>query len=118
MNPQRTAFPTPNPRIGLLAALLALPLAGPAAGRTTYHAAVPRDVHAVLADHRFRRSAARLAGRPDPEACRRYVRSHPGTWYHAAGQLEINTGRRDPRTDGRVYTACVRDDVVFTSGKH
>ena len=37
------------------------------------------------------------------------------SWSYSANLLQINSPNSDPRTDGKVYTAVVRQDVVFSN---
>ena len=86
-------------------------------GGGVFQVPATREVHAILADHRFLRSAALRTRSHDPGVNRKYVQSHPGTWCYGEGQLYVHPGDTDPRTDGRVYTAAVREDLIFTNGK-
>ncbi len=45
----------------------------------------------------------------------RYAGDVPNSWSFDNGQLAINSPNADPRTDGLVYTAVVRDDVIYSN---
>ncbi len=71
-------------------------------GIYVYPRATP--VYAVLANHAFFNYAF---GQPAGTVA--------GSWSYGNGQIAINSPGSDPRSDGRVYTAVERDDVVFSN---
>lgn len=75
-------------------------------GGMVYGYKIDVPVHAALADHVFLFDAL---GQP--------VETLPRSYSWSRGLLKINAGGRDPRADGRVYTVCVREDVISSNGK-
>lgn len=73
---------------------------------STYQWPSARRVASVLVDHQFL-LAADMPG----------VLSKPNTWHHDGKALFVNLDGRDPRTDKRLYTACVRVDCIHSNGK-
>ena len=63
-------------------------------------------VAAVLVDHRFLAAVEGAEGVKKPDA-----------WFWDGARLFINAGGKDPRTDGRTYTACVRVDCIHSNGQ-
>ncbi len=82
----------------------------------TFQATMPAEIHAVLVDHVFLRSARLITKHPVPAINRTHVATHPGSWFAEGGVLTINTGG-DPRRDSRPITVVVREDVVASNGK-
>lgn len=74
---------------------------------TTYKCRIARRVASVLVDQQFL-----LAG--DKAA----VLTKPNTWFWEGGTLYLNPGGKDPRSDHRLYSACVRVDCVHSNGKN
>jgi len=75
---------------------------------STYSLTAPKRIASVLVDHQFLLLAA------DANA----VQARPGTWFWDGRQLYVNTGERDPRSDGRTYTACARVDCIHSNGQN
>ena len=80
----------------------------------------PAGVNSIHADHAFFRSAFLATGR-SAEASRNleFVHSTARSWYQDAdGVLYVNTGGVDPRAGAVLYTAAVRENVVYVHGAH
>src|SRR5579871_3504189 len=73
----------------------------------TYQRPASKRIASVLVDHEFL-LATDLAG----------VLSKPNTWHWDGKTLFVHLGGRDPRTDKRLYTACVRVDCIHSNGKN
>ena len=76
-------------------------------GGTLYAYKIDSPVHAVLADHRFLFDAL---GQPVESVKNSY------TWNE--GFLKINSSEGDPRTNGRQYTACMREDIIYSKAQN
>jgi hypothetical protein len=89
----------------------------------TYSMNYSTTVNSVLEDHQFLNSATladTVAGSsPAPSTYVSYVESTPDTWYYDAtpnvDELYVNTGTTISPTDGHVYTAAVRENLVSNS---
>jgi hypothetical protein len=75
---------------------------------STYSYPSTQRVASVLVDHQFLLLASDANG----------VHAKSGTWYCDGTMLYVNAGDKDPRNDGRTYTACVRVDCVHSNGKN
>ena len=71
-------------------------------GVYAYNSAIP--LYAALVNHSF--FIVSLG---------RYAGDVPNSWSFNNGQLDINSPNTDPRTNGLVYTAVVRDDVIYSN---
>jgi hypothetical protein len=81
---------------------------------STYEMAYLGDAACVFADQNFLRSAYILAGRTnDLAVILDKLNTVTNTWAYWDNVLYVNTGGPDPRTDGRLWTASVRDDLVL-----
>lgn len=67
-----------------------------------FQMAAPPTINCVVVDHAF------LVAAPGA------VMTTPGSYEVTGGMLRINPGAFDPRSDGRTYGICVRDDLVST----
>jgi hypothetical protein len=76
---------------------------------TTYKITISDEVTSVLVDQEFLLGGTPIALIDTVSE----VTATPESWLWDAGTLYINTGGSDPRTDGRVYSAVIRDDVIF-----
>jgi hypothetical protein len=76
------------------------------AGNALYAYSIATPVLAVLADHKFLNYK-----KPDnaPPA--------PFFWSFSGSTLTINSSGSDPRFDGKLYTAVIREDVIFSNYK-
>ena len=75
-----------------------------AQGGGIYTYAYGAPVYSVLVDHGFFNYAfGQWAG------------NFAHAWSYGGGQIAINSPDSDPRYDGRVYTAVLRDDVVYSN---
>jgi len=79
-------------------------------------------VNSIQADHAFFRSGYLAANRTaDRSVILNLVKSMPGTWYQdpTSGELYVHSlGGDDPRTGSVLYTASVRENVVYVLGQH
>ncbi|MGA2231593.1 MAG: dockerin type I domain-containing protein [Tepidisphaeraceae bacterium] len=95
-------------------------IAGTPSGDPSYEMTYPTTVNSVLEDHQFLHSATLVdssaPSNATPSTYVNYVESTPDTWYYdatpTADELYINTGTTVSATDGHVYTAAVRQNVV------
>jgi len=81
-------------------------------GGTVYRYDINQSVTSVLANHGLGAGGQwfnNQTGNP--------VQNFPGAYTWSGNQLRINSAS-DPRSDGRVYTAVVRDDLVNSNGKN
>ena len=74
------------------------------AGEHLYTYSISTPVLAMLADHNF--FYYKKAGDAPPE---------PNFWSYKGSTLSINSPDSDPRFDGKVYTAVLREDVVYSN---
>ena len=74
-------------------------------GGGVYRYAISVPVNSVLANH----SQWFVDPRGQP------VGSVPNSFVWDGTQLLINTGGSDPRSDGRIYSICVREDLIFSA---
>jgi hypothetical protein len=75
---------------------------------TTYQIAFTAEVFSVLADQEFMLGDTPVLTIQSVAD----VNSRSNSWFWSADILYVNTGSHDPRADGRVYSAVVRDDVI------
>ena len=74
---------------------------------TVYRYSIKTPVNALLANHVFLF---------DPKS--QPVEAVSDSYAWDGGTLTLNTPKHDPRTDGRLYTACVREDVIASDGRN
>src|SRR5262249_26982744 len=67
------------------------------------------SITAILVDHQFLHDASTLTGSTDPAVTRAYVDATPNSWTNINGNIYVNTGGSNPKTDGRTYTTAVRE---------
>ena len=73
-------------------------------GNGLYTYAIAQPVYSVLANQAFfNYSFGQYAG------------TVAGSWSYDGGQITIDSPASDPRYDGRLYTAVLRDDVVYSN---
>jgi hypothetical protein len=80
---------------------------------STYRIPFAQQANSVLIDHVF------LVG-PTPHSnisSSGDVQNTDSSWFWESGMLYVNTGGGDPRSDGKEYTVCVREDLVSTNYK-
>ena len=86
---------------------------------STYSIPVSQTVNTFLADHEFYRSSWVLTDQSsDVTTNLNYVNANSNTWYYTGGQLYVNTGGVDPQAAPKVYTAAIRDDVVYSNARN
>ncbi|MBL8210482.1 MAG: putative Ig domain-containing protein [Bryobacterales bacterium] len=73
-----------------------------------YRYAIPSTVNGLIADRASWFEITNAAA----------IDSRSQSFYWAAGYLYVNTGGSDPRTNGRSYAACVREDMVHSNYQH
>lgn len=84
------------------------------AGTVSTYKLTTAPVRSVLSDGHFYRSAFLANNQINNDSVNlEFVNDNPGTWHYAAGELYINTGGSDPRTDGNTYTGTRREGVLI-----
>ncbi len=83
----------------------------------TYTYSTATTVNSFLVNHQFLNSASLVSGQSTDSGNVGYVEANPQTWYYdsTSQQLYVNTGSAITPSDGNVYTAAVRQNVVFSN---
>jgi hypothetical protein len=84
-------------------------------GNHVYSYAIKEKVRHVLADHALGAKGCWFA--LADEAKGKKVEATPNGFFWKDGVLRIHCDS-DPRTDGRVYTGCLREDIVHSNAKN
>jgi len=79
-------------------------------GGNVYTHAWSQQVNSVLANHQFLIDI--FNGGTGDGSVVRDPSNTPNCWKWSGGVLTISTNGSDPRTDGRLYSLCVRDNVI------
>jgi hypothetical protein len=84
---------------------------------STYQATMSPTVNSLFANHSFMTQASLKTGTNDPAVNRAYVDGTPNTWFQYQGRVYVNTGGANPAQSSTLYTAALREDLVYSNGK-